>query len=145
MARYYDRIHSWSEWLVALVMIFGGISLFFSDPVSTGGPITRVLGSLAAGIIYGVIFSFSGLVLMFSKYLKKKKTHKYALMAIYLISIYTFALEVALIGWSWFLLDSVAIFLMTGIAWVRWKHKTEYLDPDEFQKFVREINAIPDH
>lgn len=140
MTRFFDGVLSLFEWLAALVMIVGGISLFFSDPVTTGGPIVRLLGSAAAGYIYGTGFITAGAFLMIGKAFKKTKIRKNSLMAIYLISIFTFLLEYALIGWTVYLIDSAVLFVVIGAAWLRLKVKTEYIDPKHFAEHFDNLN-----
>ena len=134
-----DRSQSVAEYVIALIFVFGGISVAFADPLAGATGILGILSSKAAALVYSVLFVTEGLVLFGAKAFKLKKLHKNILMTMYLTTIFTFCLEWALIGWSWYLLDSPIIGGLCAMFWLRWKIKTEYITVDEFDKDVAEL------
>lgn len=134
------------EWL--LVVLFFVAALI---EVTTPNPITNgVLGFLLSEpiilVIYATWFALMAFGLAYSKIRKKKRLHKYSLMAMYLTTIYTFVLALAGGAGMESLLDDVIIGIIAAACWMRWKLRTEYINPRKFYDVVWELREdTPDH
>lgn len=139
MGKLADRSQSVGEYIISLVFIFGGISVAFSEPLIGATGILALLSSKVAALVYSFFFTLEGMILLLGKALKMKRLHKNILMVMYLTTIFTFFLEFAIIGWSWYLLDSPIVGGLCAMFWLRWKIKTEYITVDEFDKDIAEL------
>lgn len=120
------------EALIILVLLVGGVSLFFVVTVSGTGPVAQLLGSHVAGVFYGVVFCAEALLLLFAKFWRNKKLHSRILYVIFITLLFTILLEFLITGWSWALSDNVVATIAAAFCWLRWKFLTEYIDPSHF-------------
>lgn len=134
-----SKIQSALEWVVAAFFLVGGISLFFSEPVTGGSALAKTLGSETAGSIYGILFIIESLVLIYSKRTYNKKIHGVALVTLCLTALFTVWLEALVIGFGLFSIDNIVIVVVCAWAYIRWRLLTAYLDP---QKFVEDIDEL---
>lgn len=144
--RILDIVQHVLEVLIIVLLIIGGVSLFFADPVNSGGPVARLIGSQAAAYFYGIVFIAEGLGLTLSKTLRRKKFHKNMLLIIYLTLLFTILLEIALVGFGIEVIDNIVASVAAGWCWIRWKFKTEYIDPTEFYEATSHLrDDLPPH
>lgn len=132
-----------AEFLIIIVLTLGGLTLFFADPINTGGPVARFFGTQIALYVYGGVFMFEGLGLLYSKFFRLKRMHKHILLAVYLTMIFVTILEWGLLGWTLALIDQVVVGLLAAACWLRWKTITEYLSPKEIANLRHELKDIP--
>lgn len=125
------------EYALAFLFIRGGISVFFlaTPPLDVPSALTLLVGALAIDI-YGVLFFLTGVALVISKWLKRRKVHKASLFIMWLTCVYVLVLSIALSGLSWDLWLTVVCALASAVAWLRWKINTDYLDPEELIKMT---------
>jgi hypothetical protein len=140
MKRAREILYSVLEYALAAMFIRGGIRILFFDvePVALPGILAYLVGE-AAIFVYGAMFLLTGLLLIFAKLAKKKTLHKTILMVMYLTCIYVFALSVAINGIVIGQLLTVVIGVVAAALWIRWKFKTEYISPTEFDKTLEEL------
>lgn len=128
------------EYLISLLFIYGGLSLIGQPALEGEGVIVLVFGGQIALYIYMVWFILLGVGLIFAKIAKKKKLHKNMLLSMYLTTIYTATLATAIFGFSLLnILDDIVIGVLTAIFWIRWKFRTEYIDPNVFYREIEDL------
>lgn len=140
-----EIFYSIVEYVLAALWIRGGINILFFDvePVALPGVFTYLVGDVAI-YVYGCMFLLTGLSLLYAKWWKKKTLHKFTLMFMYLTCLYVFALSVAIFGIATSQILTVVAGISSAALWVRWKFKTEYINPDEFDKTLEELrNDLP--
>lgn len=130
-----QKLLSVIEWIIVAAFLFAGISMFFVDPVTSQGPVIDALGSRTAAMIYAVIFLFSGTALAYGKIFNKQRIIKFFLMVAYLVALFVLLLEFLLLGWTWFMLDELALAALAGWTWLQVKIKTEYISYEELEHF----------
>lgn len=135
-----EIFYSIVEYLLAALWIRGGINILFFDvePVALPGIFTYLVGAEAI-IVYGALFVLTGLAMVYAKLAKKKTLHKYVLMTMYLTCLYVLIIAIAVNGLHWGLWLTILAGIVSAALWVRWKFKTEYINPDEFDKTLEEL------
>lgn len=128
-----DKIYSIVEYLLAGLWLYGGINSFFANPLDGPAPIYDLLASQEAIYVYAVLFFLNGLLLLYAKIFKRKKTHLVALTGMYLTCIYVLILSYLLGVLSGGSLLTVTAGVAAAVCWMRWKFKTEYLSPEQFR------------
>lgn len=137
MNKFLNRGQELVEWLLGTIFLLGGISTATAPPLTATGALTAIFGGPVALAIYAVWFGLLGIGLLYCKiYRKKKRLHKNILMAMYLTTIYTFTLSLAIYGLEWSLIDDVVVGVLAAICWMRWTIRTEYLTADAFHKSI---------
>lgn len=127
-----DRVYSILEYVLAALFIRGGVMIFlFFEPPEAPSILTLLVGE-AAIYGYGIFFAMTGLALLYAKLCKNKKVHKWALFAMFIICCYVFGLSVAIAGLSMDLATTVIVGIASAVLYLRWKMRTEYVDPAEF-------------
>lgn len=135
-----NKFQSVVESLIALLYIYGGISLIGMPPLQGEGLLVLVFGGQVALYFYMVWFTLLGVGLIYSKVRRKKKLHKHVLMAMYLTTIYTASLTIALFGFHLVgIIDDIVIGTLTAWFWLRWKLLTEYINPKDFDRIRHEL------
>lgn len=140
MKRAREIVYSLVEYVLAALFIRGGINVLFFDvePATLPGYLTYLVGE-AAIFIYGAMFLVTGLLLLYAKWFRKKRCHKFALLVMYLTCIYVFVLSVMINGLSTGIILTVVVGIASAALWVRWKFKTEYIDINAFKKEIRQL------
>lgn len=131
--KFRNRLQHVLEILIILLLVVGGVSLFFAEPFSGAGPVAQVLGSVYAGYFYATVFITEALALVVAKVFKKKTLRKNSLMVIYLTLLFTILLEFLLTGFGVEIIDNVLASIAAGWCWLHWKLRTEYVDPATFE------------
>lgn len=132
------------EYIVGGFMILGGFATGLGEPLASSGTFSAIFGGQIALIVYGVIFVLVGAVLIYSKIACRRKVHGLALLSIYLICLFVFLLEWALVGFTLHLLDQVIVGLLAAVFWLRWKLMTEYIDIKQFHHDLDVLECPPD-
>lgn len=137
-----EIFYSVLEYILAALWIRGGVNILFFgvEPVTLPGFLTYLVGAEAI-VVYGCLFLLTGLSLLYAKWWKKKTLHKYVLMVMYLTCIYVLVLAVLINGLSSGLLLTIFAGVTSAALWIRWKFKTEYIDPGEFDKELEELRS----
>lgn len=142
MRKYVDILCSVLEYVLAFMFIRGGLNILFGEvePITLPGILTYLVGD-AAIFVYGALFLTTGLLLLYGKWLKRRRVHRASLMIMYLTCIYVLVLAIMINGLAPGLLVTVAVGVVAAALWMRWKFKTEYLDHEQFQASVSEMRA----
>lgn len=144
-SKLYNALAHVGEWLLVVAFLIASVSeLTYAEPVVEGfigilfsGPVTTV--------IYAVWFTLMAIGLAWSKIRKRKKLHKHSLMAMYLTTFYTISLSLA-IGPPINVVDDIVIGVIAAACWMRWKFRTEYISPHQFDDDIWELrNDTPNH
>lgn len=140
MKRVREILYSVLEYVLAAMFIRGGVRILFfgTEPVALPGILSYLVGE-AAIFVYGAMFLTTGVALLYAKWFKKKRLHKFILMFMYLTCIYVLVLAILINGLGWNLLLTVGVGVTAAALWIRWKFKTEYISPDEFDKTLEEL------
>lgn len=134
-----NRIEGFFEYVLAALFIRGGINVILNaEPLVLPGIFTYLVGPVAI-LVYGALFLLTGLLMLYAKIGKRKRLHKHVLMTMYLTCIYVFILAVLLNGFTTGLLMTIAVGFVSAYLWLRWKIRTEYLDPAYFHKMTAEL------
>lgn len=136
-----DKAASIWEYLIALAFILSAIALI-GEPALKGGLMAAVFGSVFAYGVYFAWFMFLGLGLVYVKIRKHKTLHKNMLLLIYLTTIYTAVLSFYFGGITE-IIDDIIIGTSCAALWLRWKFKTEYIDPRQFHSSVEHFKEDP--
>lgn len=140
MHRVLNILQSVLEYGLSVVFILGAINLIGAPPISSHTLMGSILGGQVALYVYMVWFAFLGLGLLYGKLRKKRKIHKNMLLYMYLTTIFTSGLAIALYGFDWVsLLDDLLIGIVSAALWLRWKFRTEYIDRSDFESDLIEI------
>lgn len=145
MQKFLNVSQSIIEYLVSLLFIYGGLSLIGMPPLEGEGVLVLIFGGQVALYIYMGLFTLLGAGLIYAKVRKKKRLHKNMLLGMYLTTIYTATLTIALFGFDLLsILDDIIVGVLTAIFWIRWKFRTEYIDPNAFYKEIEDLrNDLP--
>lgn len=134
-----DKLFSAAEYALALLWLYGGFNSFFADPLDTFSPIYDLLAGQAAIYVYAFLFLINGLLLIYAKVFKKKRTHLVALAGMYLTCLYVLILSYLIGVLSIGSLLTVFAGVLAAVCWMRWKLKTAYLSPDEFHEQITDL------
>jgi hypothetical protein len=142
--RVLDGFQAVVEYLLSFAFIISAIGLIGAPPLANHGVLSLIFGGHVALYVYMVWFFFIGFGLIYAKLARKKKLHKYMLMVIYLTTIYTSILSLTVLGFAWTeIIDDVIIGVLAAWFWLRWKFKTEYIDPKDFSSAKRHLQGPP--
>jgi len=137
-----ERLYSILEYILGFIFMCGGVNTGLSHPIDTPSVFYHLLaGTKIALIAYGIFFFIVGASMWYSKWKKKKKFHKNTLMVMFIIGVYAILLSTAIFGPTASLIPNVLVTIASGCLWLRWKMRTEYLDPKLFRKDIVEIRT----
>lgn len=121
-----------AEYLIALLFVYGGLSLIGRPPLEGEGAVTAIFGGELALYVYMVWFIALGLSLAVAKIFKMRRLHKNTLLGMYLTTIYTAIIASLLLGFDILnIIDDLVVGLTTAGLWLRFKISTEYVRTDE--------------
>ena len=134
MNRIWNGIAHFFEWLTIYAFLQNFVMIFWHpQEFEITTPLAAIVGSEWSLGAVAIIFLVLGVCLAASKIFKRKKLHKNALFWTYIVLVYVTILEAVLSGFNLALADNA--FLMVGIAyaWLRWKFRTEYINPKDLE------------
>lgn len=134
-----DKLYSAVEYVLAALFIYGGFNSLFSDPLETFSPVYDLLAGQEAIYVYAIIFLATGFSLLIAKLFKYKKVHRVSLAVMYLTCLYVLILSYLIGVLSAGSLLTVFAGVAAAACWVRWKLKTEYIDPDHFSAELEDL------
>lgn len=121
------------KYLLAVFMMFAGVVTMFAHITPVEAPLGFLYSTRISLVIFGIIFFVSGATLLIGKIRKSRKWTGRGLLYIY----YCFLFASIINGISsygavaeW--LPNAILALITGALWLRWKLKTEYVNPKHF-------------
>lgn len=131
-----ERLISAFKYLLAIFMIVAGIATAI-QPLYPTPYLGFIFAHRLTLVAFGMIFSCSGFTLLIGKLRKRRKIVGAGLLAIYLCFFFSTFLNGAAFGWvmdAW-LANAIAT-LITGALYLRWRMKTEYIDPKHFKDMI---------
>lgn len=111
------------EYVLVVVFAIGGINTLFLNGLDTGEEIQDALGSHIAFIVYGVIYLCTAVFLLYAKVGRKQRTHSTALMIVFMVSLFSFILELQVFKTSaedW--ADTCTLTIITGLLYLRCRY-----------------------
>lgn len=140
MEKFKNAVAQVGEFALILVYIAAAIGEVTSSEPITQGVLGWLFSNHQITWVYAVWFIVMALALLASKIFKKRKLHKYALAAMYLTTVYTISLSLALFGLEGAaIIDDGIIGAVAAACWLRWKFKTEYINPKQFSKDLHDL------
>jgi hypothetical protein len=140
MEKFKDGARHVGEFLLIGIFILAAIGeVTTTEPVVQGALGVLFNGSVITWI-YATWFVIMALALLASKILALQRLHKFTLMCMYLTTIYTVSLSLAIFGFDGSaVIDDAIIGATAAACWLRWKFKTEYVDWNEFASGETEL------
>lgn len=133
MEKFKDGLRHVGEYLLILVYLLAAVGEVTSAEPVTQGVLGWLFSDPMIAWIYASWFVIMSLTLLASKIFKWTKVHKFTLAAMYLTTVYTISLSVALFGLEGAaIVDDGIIGATAAACWLRWKFKTEYVHPEDF-------------
>jgi hypothetical protein len=140
VALYSEHIISVVKYLLAALVIFAGVSTAWMPLTPVSGPLGFIYSTRVGLLLFGAVVFASGALLMVSKIKHSRRGVGRGLMACYCCFLFATIIQIAAFGLSPANWAGNAIFaLLTGALWLRWKFKTEYIDPGHFRHDVIEM------
>lgn len=128
------------EFFFAWVLLQNAFFFIFSTPeIATEGPIAAAFGSDVAITFYGMVYAVLAILLLVSKFFKRKKMHQHSLYGIAMTLLFVFFIELVVRGWGVHVIDTAVIFVLVSWAYLRWKLKTAYIGVSTFHKQLNEL------
>jgi hypothetical protein len=123
MKRAAGVIASISEYLIAALFVWGGVTVYDEAAVNSEYNVLDPLLGRTAIVLYATIFLTLGLTLAAGKLFKLRRTHGHSLFVITLVIIYVVILNL-LLGETWVdQLANMVLGLVTAALWLRWRYK----------------------
>lgn len=143
MRRVFNVVLSVFEYLVAAYMIFAGVVTMIIEPDPAVTNFMKLLyGTRTGVIIVGLIIAASGLILLVGKIRKSKKLHGRGLFYTYLCFFFAAILNyIAYSGDPTVWVSNVIMAAIIAALWLRWRLKTEYLDPTFFRESTKHLRG----
>lgn len=131
MQKFKDMLANIAEIIISLMFIQGGFRVLADIPVVLEHPLSY-LTTPPAIVTYGIMWIIIGLSLLNAKYFHLKQLHKYSLLAMFITCAYVLLLSVVIEGVQWDHMLTFTVGMLSGVLWIRWKLKTEYIKPGAF-------------
>lgn len=131
-----ERALSAFKYLLAIFMMVAGVTTAIGPIAPAGGDLGWLYATRHALVLFGSVFFLSGASLLYGKIRRSRKWVGRGLMYIYLCFVFAACLNAMAWGlgvptaWAGNLLMSVVV----GLLYLRWKFKTEYVDPLHFTR-----------
>lgn len=138
MNRFLVRGISVVEYLLGSIMILGGIDIATTQIAGPDSALESVFSRNYFLFSYGALLLASGAYLIIAKIAKCRAHHSRALMAIFMLSLFAFFLEILVFGVKptrW--IDTIILSGVAAGCWIYWKLRTEYLDVERLRKRAR--------
>lgn len=141
-SEYVENALSGVKYAIALLVMLAGASAMFAPLTPISGPLGLLYATRWGLVLFGVVTVASGLALFIGKVIRSKKLTGRGLMACYMCLLFATIIQGLAFMWdpgTWLL---NAIFtIITGALWLRWKFKTEYVNPKHFREEVARMRA----
>lgn len=122
------------KYIIAGYMILAGAVTMVDSGDSTVSALGFIYNTRIGLIIVGLVVLTSGVVLLYGKLRKSKKWTGRGLFYVYLCFAFAAILNFVAYAGDWtFWLGNALSALVTGALWLRWKFKTEYINPNHFK------------
>ena len=131
------------KYLLAIFMIVVGVYTALLPLEPAAGQLGFIFAHRISLIAFGAAFAGSGLTLLIGKIKRSRRLTGKGLLAIYLCFVFGGILNGMSFDWalaSW--LPNILASLVVGALWLRWKMKTEYIDPKHFVDDYDELRPM---
>lgn len=128
------------KYLLALFMMLAGVLTAIGPLTPMDGALGLIYSTRISLVTFGIIFFLSGAALLYGKIKRCRKWTGWGLMAIYCC--FTFATLLNFIAFGvapseW--LGNAIGMVVVGALWLRWRFKTEYINPNHFAKDIYKL------
>ena len=131
---FWERAVGVFKYIVAGYMMLAGALTTFAPPDSTvDGSMHVIYGVQFSISVIGIIIFASGLTLMVGKMRKNRKLTGRGLFSTYLCFFFATLLNAAAYGDPTTWVSNLVMAVIMGLLWLRWKFKTEYVNPKHFK------------
>ena len=129
------------QYLLALFMMFAGIATAIGPITPLDGELGWLYSSRYHLVFYGTTFFVAGFTLFWGKIRKPRKWTGRGLLWIYLS--FVFATLMNLLAWGFGMpgawVGNLLASIIVGALYLRWRFKTEYIDPKHFTRDIEEL------
>lgn len=134
--RFWERVISVFKYIVACYMIIAGALTIFMPSDNTVNPkVSLVFGHKISIVIIAIAILASGVVLLIGKIKKNRVLTGRGLFAVYLCFFFATILNaIAYYGDPTTWVSNLIMAIIMGLLWLRWKFKTEYVNPHHFRQ-----------
>lgn len=128
----WDIVVSCFSWLIVLVLFYAAFNIIHL-PITGKGPVTQLVGPVAAKVFWTLVYSGEAIALMVAKFYRRKTLRKNVLLVIYLTGIFVSVLSLSINGLGVKTIANIVFTASAAICWLYWKFKTEYVNPKQFR------------
>lgn len=133
MRKFRERAIGAFKYILAIFMMYAGVTTALSPTQSVPGSFGFVYSSRISLVIFGIIFFISGSILLYGKIRRSRRWTGKGLLLIYLCFLFATLVNGISLGGN----PSVWVYnffgtIITASLWLRWKFKTEYVDRKHF-------------
>jgi hypothetical protein len=140
-------VHKWTErglsvfkYIIGGYMMLAGIVTPFGTDENTS--LGWIYSSHYSLTILGIIVFASGAMLVYGKIRKSKKWTGRGLLWIYMCFLFAAILNFVAYSGDWtYWVGNLIAGLITGALWLRWKNKTEYINPRHFTRDIEKLTT----
>ena len=137
-AKYGEDAISVVKFILAGLTIMGGINGMLA-PLAHAAPMPLhfIYGTRVGLVCFGLVVVACGLTLIYGKVRRSRQWTGRGLMAVYCSFLFATLIQIAAFGFSpeYWLINAVCA-VIAGALWLRWKFKTEYINPAHFRDDV---------
>lgn len=128
------------KYALAVFMMYAGVATCIAPLTPASGSLGFLYSTRISLVIFGIIFFISGFMLFYGKVTKSRYWTGKGLLAIYLCFVFATVLNfIATTGTAGFWMPNAIAAIITGALWLRWKFKTEYINPHHFREDIRKL------
>jgi hypothetical protein len=121
------------KYVLAVFMMYAGVTTAFGPLHPLSGQLGFLYSTRIWVVIFGIVFFFSGLTLLYGKLKRSRKWTGRGLFAIYTCFLFATVLNALTYHFNpGFWVANLVGTLITGALWLRWKFKTEYFNRRHF-------------
>lgn len=145
--RVHPAFDKWSEraisvfkYLIAGYMMLAGAVTTVAEQLPTTGPLGFLYSSRVSLVIIGLLIFTAGAVLLYGKIRKSKRWTGRGLFYVYMCFLFASILNyIAYSGDPTTWVSNLVVAGITGTLYLRWKFKTEYINPNHFKKDINDL------
>lgn len=140
MGKYSEGAISVFKYILGGFMVIAGLQTMFAPITIVGDALGAFFLNRLLLVLFGLIFASCGVTLLYGKIRRSRRWTGRGLMGIYLCFVFGTIINIATNGFlpaTW--VGNFVLSLITGALWLRWKFKTEYINPLHFVDEVVEL------
>ena len=138
--RFTENLISLFKYALAIFMMLIGVLTCIGPLTPMDGALGYIYSTRASLIIFGVIFFVCGAMLLYGKVRRSRKWTGLGLFYIFIC--FLFATLLNAVAYSFapgYYLGNLVFTIVVGALWLRWKLKTEYINPKHFIAEIKEL------